>query len=105
MGSEGADFKGARKKSARACALTDLFVVPGAGIEPARLAAGDFESGEVSRIHAGLRAICSAFLPSNSPYEARQIRTTFRPLVELANAPVVPLREALVAVLQQLGGL
>jgi hypothetical protein len=31
-----------------------LTVVPGAGIEPARLAAGDFESGVVSRFYEGL---------------------------------------------------
>ena len=40
-----------------------------AGIEPARLAAGDFESGAVSRIHADLRAICSASVRGNSPSE------------------------------------
>mgnify|MGYP006936213720 CR=1 FL=1 len=33
-----------KKKAGSLCKLPALFVVPGAGIEPARLAARDFES-------------------------------------------------------------
>ena len=35
-------------------------MVPGAGLEPARLAAGDFESLEVSILHAGYSLILGA---------------------------------------------
>jgi len=35
-------------------------VVPGAGIEPARLAARDFESRDKLNIHAGFGLFCSA---------------------------------------------
>ena len=38
--------KKAMKKAARGLILAALSVVPGAGLEPARLAAGDFESPE-----------------------------------------------------------
>ena len=37
-------FRGKKKKAARFWNCAALSVVPGAGIEPARLAAGDFES-------------------------------------------------------------
>ena len=58
-----------KEKAGSSWELPALSVVPGAGIEPARLAAGDFESGAVSRIHADLRAICSASVRGNSPSE------------------------------------
>ena len=48
-------FRGEMKKSGRVWTLPDLFVVPGAGIEPARLAAGDFESGKKSKKIKNLR--------------------------------------------------
>ncbi|WP_175541817.1 hypothetical protein [Polaromonas sp. YR568] len=37
-----------------------IAMVPGAGIEPARLAAGDFESPAISIFHAGFCSVCSA---------------------------------------------
>ena len=37
-------FIGKKEKAARSGNRAALYVVPGAGIEPARLAAGDFES-------------------------------------------------------------
>lgn len=52
-------------------------MVPGAGIEPARLAAGDFESREELRIHAGLQAMCSGFLRQFLYRKGTKNRNTF----------------------------
>ena len=84
-------------------------MVPGAGIEPARLAAGDFESGAISIFHAGLRPVFfrkefwfwlqfslrSVFL--RNAFSAHRL--------ELRNlAPIVLFRECNAAVLQEFAG-
>lgn len=53
-------------------------LVPEAGIEPARLAAGDFESADVSRFHAGFRPVCSAFVADIGRAKPRKRGTLFR---------------------------
>ena len=70
-----------KEKAAKSMRLNGfLYVVPGAGIEPARLAAGDFESREELRIGAGLRAMCSGFLSRLLYSYSEQNRNTFTPL-------------------------
>ena len=45
-------LRGENKKAARLWTVAALFVVPGAGIEPARLSAGDFESRADFNVYA-----------------------------------------------------
>ena len=67
-----------KKKAAKSLRLNGfLYVVPGAGIEPARLAAGDFESREELRSHAACRPMCSGFFGVLRYRQRRQNRNTF----------------------------
>lgn len=75
-------------------------MVPGAGIEPARLAAGDFESRVELRIGAGLRAMCSGFFCQILHRRGAKNRNALAGRLESAHAAVVPLCKPFVRVLQ-----